>query len=272
MRRRRRRLIRIVFSLVTLAMIGLSLLVVSGRWSNQQRLGRGRIGYEIVNSYPHDSSSFTQGLTWHDGHLYETTGRYGSSRLLKIVLETGKPVQQHSLSPRLFGEGMTVLGDRIVQLTYRSGIGIVYDLKSFLEMRRFRYEGEGWGLTHDEQRLIMSNGTAHLSFLDTDTYEPVGQITVRDRGRPVHYLNELEYVNGEIFANIWYQDRVARIDPQSGDVLGYIDLQTLRVRDGISRRTNVLNGIAYDAQADRLFVTGKNWPQLFEIHLVPIRK
>ena len=228
----------------------------------------GNFTFEIVKTYPHDRTSFTQGLEWHDGHLYETTGKKGRSRLRKVALDTGKPVKDHRLSNDLFGEGMTILGDRIIQVTYKAEIGIVYDLATFKELNRFSYPGDGWGLTNDGKRIIMSNGTATLHFMDPKTLERTGSVTVTDNDIPVFYLNELEYVEGEIYANIWKRDKIVRIDPATGRVLGYIDLTSLRARGGISAFAEVLNGIAYDPATKRLFVTGKEWSKLFEIRLV----
>ena len=185
-----------------------------------------------------------------------------------MALDTGKVLQDHRLASHLFGEGMAIFKDRIIQLTWHAGVGIVYDLKSFKETKRFHYEGEGWGLTHDGRRLILSDGSDRISFLDAVTFERQGSIAVRHGKRPIHKLNELEYVKGEILANIWETDLIARIDPGTGEVRGFIDLTTLRKKGGISRQAGVLNGIAYDAEKDRLFVTGKNWPKLFEIKLV----
>lgn len=222
---------------------------------------------KVIRVFPHDSSASTQGLAFDGGFLYEGTGQYGQSTLRKVELETGKTLLSQRLDGRLFGEGITVWNDQIVQLTWRSGVGIVYAKSTFREIRRFRYYGEGWGLTHDGTHLIMSDGSSTLRFLDPQTYRVVRRIFVRSEGRRLGNVNELEYVDGEIFANIWHQDSIARISPRSGEVTGWIDLRHLL--PGRADREACLNGIAYDAKEKRLFVTGKNWPQLFEIRLLP---
>jgi len=221
----------------------------------------------IVAVYPHDPDAFTQGLTVYDGQLYESTGQYGHSSLRRVDLESGEILQSATLNFTYFGEGMAAVDDRLYQLTWKSQTGFIYDRESFEQLGSWRYRGEGWGLTYDGTHLIVSDGSAVLSFYEPGTGEPVRTIEVRDSGMPVERLNELEYVNGEIWANIWYEDRVARISPDSGDVLAWVDLSDLVPRN---RRNPdaVLNGIAYDAAEDRLFVTGKNWPRLFEIELV----
>jgi glutamine cyclotransferase len=225
-----------------------------------------RWGVEIVHSYPHDASAYTQGLAFDNGVLFEGTGKYGESTLRRVELESGRAQQTVRLSRGVFGEGIAVWGGEVLQLTWRNQFGLVYDKSTLQELRRFRYAGEGWGLTHDGTHLILSDGSSTLRFLDPKTFRVVRQLMVRSGGRRVGYLNELEYVRGEILANIWYKDYLARISPANGDVLGWIDLQSL-VPDGLDRES-VANGIAYDAEHDRLFVTGKNWPRLFEVRLV----
>jgi glutamine cyclotransferase len=225
-------------------------------------------GYEVVHSYPHDPAAFTQGLAFADGVLYEGTGLYGESTLRQVDLETGSVLQSRSLPPQYFGEGIAVYGDRIVQLTWRSRVGFVYDRRSFGPIHQFAYRTEGWGLTHDGRRLILSDGTATLYVLDPQTYEVSSSLQVRDRQSPVSMLNELEYVEGEIYANVWQTDRIARISPATGRVLGWIDLTGLLKAEDLQRPADVLNGIAYDSVGRRLFVTGKWWPRLFEIRLV----
>jgi glutamine cyclotransferase len=224
--------------------------------------------YEIVRTYPHDPAAFTQGLAFDEGVLYEGTGLHGQSSLRVVELGTGDVVAMNSLHPRLFGEGVTVLGDKIIQLTWKSRLGLVYDKNSLDLQRTFRYPTEGWGLTHDGERLILSDGTATLYFLNPGNYTEVGRIEVRDENGPVTQLNELEYVKGEILANVWKSTRIARISPKTGRVTGWIELAGL---SGLVKANEqaVLNGIAYDAQGDRLFVTGKFWPTLFEIRLAP---
>ena len=224
--------------------------------------------YEIVHVYPHDPNAFTQGLVFADGHLYESTGRQGHSSLRMVDPATGWVLKEYDLSKQYFGEGLTDWGDTLVQLTWTSGIAFVYDRSTFTVRRTFHYKGEGWGLTHDSTSLILSDGSASLRFLDPNSFREVGKLTVRDEdNRPVSNLNELEYVRGEIYANIWHEDRIARISPKTGRVLGWIDLSGLLKPDEVSDPEAVLNGIAYDAKSDRLFVTGKLWPKLFEINI-----
>lgn len=229
-------------------------------------------GYTVVRSYPHDRDAFTQGLEYVDGVLYESTGRNGSSGIRKVKLETGQVLQAQPLDARYFGEGITVWKNRIIQLTWQSEVGFVYDRQTFKQQRTFQYTGEGWGLTHDATRLIMSDGspTGTLKFFEPETLRQTGTLTVRDGGRPVAHLNELEYVKGQIYANVWQTDRIAIIAPKTGRVTGWIDLHGLldpREAGGV----DVLNGIAYDAAGDRLFVTGKLWPRLFEVRITSKR-
>lgn len=226
--------------------------------------------YRVINAYPHDPNAFTQGLIYAEDFLYEGTGLYdGRSSLRKVDLESGKILQIHHLAGRYFGEGITLWKDKLIQLTWREHKGFVYDKESFQLLREFDYPTEGWGITHDGKRLIMSDGTAILRFLDPDTFQEIGQIEVKDQGAPVARLNELEYIQGEIYANVWLTDRIAVISPQTGQVLRWIDLRGLLSDEDRSQPVDVLNGIAYDAPRDRLFVTGKLWPKLFEIRPVP---
>ncbi|UCE20492.1 MAG: glutaminyl-peptide cyclotransferase [Gemmatimonadota bacterium] len=227
--------------------------------------------YKIVNIYPHDQGAFTQGLAFADGILYEGTGGVGISTLRKVDLETGKVIQQQRLPNNFFGEGVTVYKDHVMQLTYLSKIGFVYDKQRFTVLQRFNYPTEGWGLTHDGTHLIMSDGTATLYLLDPETFENRGKIAVYDDNGPVPFLNELEYVKGYIYANVWQSDDIAIISPETGQVEGYIHLQGLIDPASIQEPIDVLNGIAYDSKKDRLFVTGKLWPELFEIELVPLK-
>lgn len=224
--------------------------------------------YTIVRSYPHDRAAFTQGLIVRNGVFYEGTGMNGRSGIRKVKIETGEVLQAKPLGAEYFGEGITEWKGSIVQLTWQSEIGFVYDLNTFERTKTWPYKGEGWGLTHDGTRLIMSDGTSQLRFLDPVTLKETRRITVRDAGGPVHALNELEYVKGEIYANIWQTERIARISPKDGRVTGWIDLAGL-LAPSERAGTDVLNGIAYDAAGDRLFVTGKLWPRVFEIKLVP---
>ena len=228
-----------------------------------------RYTYRVVHTYPHDPGAFTQGLVYEDGYLYEGTGLFGRSSLRKVVLETGKVTRMHPLESRLFGEGITIFGNRIIQLTWVARTGFVYDKERFERLRSFTYSTEGWGITHDGRRLIVSDGSSTLYFRNPETLEEVGRVEVRDDMGPVTRLNELEFVEGEVYANVWETDLIARIDPESGGVVGWIDLTGLlegRERLGADA---TLNGIAYDSTRKRLFVTGKRWPKLFEIETVP---
>jgi glutamine cyclotransferase len=226
-------------------------------------------GYRVVKTYPHDPSAFTEGLFYEGGFLYESTGLEGHSSVRKERLETGEVVQSRQVSDRYFGEGIVAWKNRLIELTWKSQIGFVYDLASFSPLAQFHYPGEGWALTSDGRRLIMSDGTDRLRFLDPDTLKETGHVEVTDEGRPVPELNELEFVRGEVLANVWQTDRIARINPKTGKVVGWIDLSGLLSPGERSLGpVDVLNGIAYDAKGDRLFVTGKLWPTLFQIELV----
>ncbi|HWW26320.1 MAG TPA: glutaminyl-peptide cyclotransferase [Caulobacter sp.] len=224
-------------------------------------------GYQVVRTYPHDPNAFTEGLFLRDGFLYESTGLEGASSIRKVVLETGSVENERSISSQFFGEGIIDWKDRLIQLTWKNQLGFVYGIDDFETKGEFRYAGEGWALTRDDRRIIMSDGTSRLRFLDPETLKETGGVTVTDEGRPVDQLNELEWVKGEIYANIWQTDRIARIDPATGKVKGWIDLTGL-LPDADRARADVLNGIAYDAKADRLIVTGKLWPRLYEIKVV----
>jgi glutamine cyclotransferase len=225
--------------------------------------------YRIVAQYPHDTNAFTQGLVIDDGALLEGTGRYGESSLREVTMETGEVVRQVDLEASYFGEGITVAADRIVQLTWRNGVAFVYDRATFAVIDTVEYDHQGWGITFDGERLIVSDGSATLRFWDPATYEEVAQVIVLDGDLPVTRLNELEYVAGDLYANIWLTDRIVRIDPTSGEVTGWIDLAGLLAAGGGSGG-DVLNGIAACEGAETLIVTGKLWPLLFEIELVPI--
>lgn len=224
--------------------------------------------YKIKNSWPHDRRAYTQGLIFLDGILWESTGQYGSSSLRKVELKTGKVIKQIAVPPRYFAEGMTVFHNKVFQLTWQEQKGFIYDPATFQQQGEFAYQGEGWGLTHDGQSLIMSDGTNQIRFLDPSTLQTTRTISVFDGGEPVEKLNELEYIDGEIYANIWQTDRIVRIEPKSGKILGWIDLTGLLNTKDRSGEEDVLNGIAYDAAGKRLFVTGKMWPKLFEIEIV----
>lgn len=229
------------------------------------------LGYEIVRSHPHDPTSFTQGLTIADGHLYEGTGLHGQSSLRRVDLQTGAALQQIALDSRFFGEGIAVVGDRIVQLTYQTGVGFVYDKKTFAKLREFQYKGQGWGLAYDGQRLIMSDSTDTLRFWNPETFEEVGRLRVRDGDRAIDRVNEMEYVDGAIYANIWQEDRIARIDPKTGVVTAWIDMSNLLTATERSRGVDVLNGIAHDPRTGHFLITGKLWPWVFEVRFVKKR-
>ena len=228
-------------------------------------------GFVVKNTYPHDPKAFTQGLFYRDGHLYESTGQYGQSTIRKVELKTGKVLQKADLPAGVFGEGSTPVGNHLVGLTWTSQVGYVFDLKTFKLKQSFKYEGEGWGLAGDARNLYMSDGSAYIRVLDPKTMKELRRVQVTAEGRPVDRLNELEMVDGELFSNIWGSELIARIDPDSGKVLGVIDLTGLLPPDqrGTREVDAVLNGIAWDSKGKRLFVTGKLWPKLFEIELVP---
>jgi glutaminyl-peptide cyclotransferase len=226
-------------------------------------------GYLVVHSYPHDRDAFTQGLVFVDGRLYESTGIKGKSSLREENLETGRILRFHEVPGTYFAEGLTDWGTTLIQLTWQSHVALVYDRATFRLLRTFTYEGEGWGLTHDAKNLILSDGSATLRFFDPDTFKEVRRITVKDHGVSVTQLNELEFIHGEIYANVWHSNRIARISPSSGIVLGWIDLTGLMPRDQLSSNEAVLNGTAFDAEHNRIFVTGKLWPRIFEIAVIP---
>jgi glutamine cyclotransferase len=235
-----------------------------------QANGIAEYGYEVVHTYPHDQQAFTEGLFYLDGFLYESTGLEERSSVRKVRLESGEVVEKIDLPARYFGEGIINWKDSIIQLTYKTEVGFVYNLATFAVKSEFRYPGEGWALTQDGKRIYMSDGTPQIRVWDPESLQETSRITVSDDSGPVKNVNELEWVKGEIYANIWGTDRIARIDPVSGKVVGWIDLTGLLgpddYREG-QNGTDVLNGIAYDAKGDRLFVTGKRWPKLFEIKL-----
>lgn len=222
--------------------------------------------FRIVHTYPHDPNAFTQGLVYLDGHLYESSGINGRSSLRMVDLTTGNVLQKHDLPQQHFGEGLTDWGSTLIQLTWTSHLGFVYDRFSFSVLRTFSYEGEGWGLTHDAANLIMSDGTSYLRFLDPKSFRVTRRLHVVDEtGKAVENLNELEYIHGEIYANVWQTDEIVRVSPPSGRVLGRIDLKGIIDKGELRGEGAVLNGIAYDLAHDRLFVTGKLWPKLFDI-------
>jgi glutamine cyclotransferase len=249
-------------------LIAVTVVAAFGCGTASQADGVPEYGYEIVHVYPHDPAAYTQGLFYWNGALYEGTGLNGRSSIRKVKLETGEVLEKRDVPEQYFGEGIVNWKDRLIQITWQSQTGFVYDLNSFEPRSQFSYPGEGWGLTQDGKRIIMSDGTSDLRFWDPETLRETGRISVSDRGRPVPELNELEWVKGEVYANVYQTDRIARIDPASGKVVGWIDLAGILSPSDRVRQVDVLNGIAYDAGGDRLFVTGKLWPKLFEIRLV----
>jgi len=231
-------------------------------------------GFVVKNTYPHDPQAFTQGLFFKDGQLFESTGQKGQSSLRRVELKTGKVLQKKDLAPQYFGEGSTAVGDSILGLTWQSNVGFVYDAKSFALKSRFNYKGEGWGLASDANYVYMSDGSPEIRVLDPNTLEERRRISVSAEGKPVSQLNELEVVDGQLYANVWGTDVIARIDPDSGKVVGWIDLTGLLPADkrGTANPDAVLNGIAYEPRGKRLYVTGKLWPKLFEIELIQIQR
>lgn len=225
--------------------------------------------YRVINTYPHDPAAFTQGLLYADGVLYESTGQQGQSSLRKVDLKTGKVMKKADVGPDYFAEGLTLWQNKLIQLTWQTRLGFVYDRETFRMLNTFVYRNEGWGLTHDGKRLIMSDGSDTLFFWDPETFKETGRLRVFDRIQPVANLNELEFIRGEIWANVWQTERIARISPVTGKVTSWVDLGGLLQSAGATGQADVLNGIAYDPKLDRIFVTGKWWPKLFEIRLVP---
>lgn len=224
--------------------------------------------YKVIAVYPHDRNAFTQGLIYEDGLLYEGTGIYGRSTVRRVALFTGQVLASRDLPAQFFGEGITIFKHRIIQLTWQSGVGFVYDQESLELIRQFSYPTEGWGITHDGQRLIMSDGSSILYFLDPESFKEIGRIEVHDEHGPVWQLNELEYIQGEIYANIWRTDRLAKINPTNGQITAWINLEGLLSPQDRFIPVDVLNGIAFDQQSQHLLVTGKLWPKLFEIELI----
>jgi glutamine cyclotransferase len=254
----------IVVVAVTLAIASATLVLLNQKTMDTKPVS---YTYEIINEYPHDPNAFTQGLIIDEGVLYESTGLYGASTLRHVDLETGAVLQTHELSTSFFGEGITVFGDRIIQLTWLSQKGFVYDKQSFNLIEEFNYSTQGWGITTAGTQLIMSDGTENLYFLDPETFEVIGQVAVRNGTAPLKMLNELEYINGEVYANIWQTNKIAIINIDTGQVTGCIDLTGIYTPE-TSNPESVLNGIAYDTESGRIFVTGKRWSQLFQIKLI----
>ena len=226
---------------------------------------------QVVRTYPHATDAFTEGLLFRDGFLYESTGREGQSFIRKTNLVTGRTLQSITLSPSVFGEGIVDWKDQLLSVIWRGGVGTRWSLKTFRKLGTFRYTGEGWGMTHDGRNIILSDGTPVLRFLDPDSLKVVRTLTVTANGQPVRQINELEYVRGEILANIWMTKFIVRIDPATGRVKGLIDLGAIVKRIGATDPDSVPNGIAYDKVTGRLFITGKNWPLLFQIKLPAAR-
>ena len=242
-------------------------IIISLEKSNQATTTAQQYTFSVVKTYPHDQNAFTEGLFFTDGYIYESTGLNGASKLRRVDLASGQVLQEIALPDEFFGEGIALVNDTIIQLTWQSHIGFVYDKNSFALLGNFSYPTEGWGLTFDGKRLIMSDGSGSLLFLDPVTFQQVGQVQVCDRNAVVSNLNELEYVNGDVYANIFEQQKIAIINPETGQVKAWIDLSGLQVSAGFYGE-KMLNGIAYDAKDNRLFVTGKDWAQLYEIKLV----
>lgn len=252
-----------------LLLVASALAACSCSSSSTEPAGIPVYSFEIVNVYPHDTGAFTEGLFYYKGFLYESTGQNGQSSIRKVKLETGEVVQKRDLSEDYFGEGIINWKDKLYQLTWQSQIGFIYNFETFQPQGEFHYSGEGWSMTTDGKRIIMDDGTPEIRFWDPESLKETGRLAVTADGEPVKNLNELEWVKGEIYANIWETDRIARIDPKSGKVVGWIDCSNLLpAAERTPGSDSVLNGIAYDAQGDRLFVTGKNWPKLFQIKLV----
>ncbi|MEO0399032.1 MAG: glutaminyl-peptide cyclotransferase [Pseudomonadota bacterium] len=263
MRRSRRFSALWAIVLVCGVMFGAVFGIVTPAWSEA------RYGYRIVNTYPHDEAAFTQGLFVEDGAFYESTGLYGQSSVRRVDIETGAVLAETKLPKQYFGEGAVTWGERLIMLTWRSGLGFVFEKDGLKKVDQFTYAGEGWGLTHNGEALIMSDGSHVLRFLDPESLEPLRTLAVLYRGQLVKRLNELEWVEGEIFANVWKSDYVVRIDPATGAVVGVIDFSGLLPdQEQRRRRDEVLNGVAYDAASKRLFITGKKWPSVFEVELV----
>lgn len=221
--------------------------------------------YKIINIYPHDKAAYTQGLVYDGQDLYESTGLYGNSTVRQVELETGRILKLYKMPAKYFGEGLTIWKNQLIQLTWKSMIGFVYNKSDFEQIGEFYYDREGWGITNDRQRLIMSDGSDTLYFINSNTFSNEGIVDVKDGGKPVYHLNELEFIDGKIFANIYFDNRIAIISPETGAITAWIDLQGLAAREKNSSKVDVLNGIAYNAKKDTLLVTGKFWPELFEI-------
>lgn len=224
-----------------------------------------QLSYEVVNSYPHDPDAYLQGLVWYDNGFYESTGLYGHSTLRRVEFPSGKVVKSINLDPSLFGEGLALVGDHLIQLTWQAHRGFVYDRESFKLVREFTYDTEGWGLAYDGKNLILSDGSSTLTYLDPQTYQPLRKLQVTMNGRPITELNELEFIDGQIWSNVWQTDLILLIDPATGQVRSFLNLKGIRPASERKGSEDVLNGIAYDSEHKRIFVSGKLWPRLFEI-------
>lgn len=260
--------VRTVVSCLLIASLLLLVTSVSVSSAQAQEAQIQRYTFNVLNTYPHDISSFTQGLIYHEGYLYEGSGKYGLSALSKLDLETAETIISRPLSRRYFGEGIEVVGDKIYQLTWQSHMVFVYDKESFEPIESHYNASQGWGLAYNGEELILSDGSATLQFMDTDSFAPLRKVTVTLDGNEIHQLNELEYINGEVWANVWQTDFILRIDPDTGVVNSIVDLTGLSERTTLGSSEAVLNGIAWDAEQERLFVTGKHWSNLFEIELI----
>jgi glutaminyl-peptide cyclotransferase len=248
--------------------VKIAVLLLAASWAALSQAAVPLYDYEVVHTYPHDPTAFTEGLFYLNGFLYESTGLEQHSSIRKLRLETGEVLQKYDVPPQYFGEGIVNWHDHLISLTWKSHVGFVRDLATFKVQRQFHYEGEGWALTQDGKQLLMSDGTPEIRLLNPETLVPIGRIQVTLEGKPVNNLNELEWVRGEIYANLWQTNWILRIDPHDGHVVGAINMAgLLSPSDIVKGQTDVLNGIAYDAKSDRLFVTGKNWPKLFEIRI-----
>ncbi|MEW6207989.1 MAG: glutaminyl-peptide cyclotransferase [Acidobacteriota bacterium] len=225
------------------------------------------VSYEVVASYPHDQKAFLQGLVWHDGVFYESTGQFGQSSLRRVEFPSGKVVRKIDLADEYFGEGLAMVGDRLIQLTWQTHIGFVYERDTFRKVGEFKYPTEGWGLCYDGKYLILSDGSDTLTYMDATSFEPVKKLRVTMNNRAVRNLNELEFIEGEIWANVWHEDVVLRINTETGRVSSFLNLAGLHTSDAAAGGEDVLNGIAYDAAQKRIFISGKLWPKIYEIKL-----
>lgn len=270
--KRKKRAPQLMFAGASLLLIAAALFLAFGGAKNPaadgaQETGPRRLEYEVIRSYPHDPDAFLQGLLWCEGGFYESTGLLGRSTLRRVEFPSGRVLRSIHLSPDLFGEGLALVDKRLVQLTWKSKRGFVYDRDSFVLLREFRYETEGWGLTYDGKQLILSDGSSDLTYIDPNSFEPVRKLPVTINSRHVDNLNELEFIEGEIWANVWQTDLILRINPGTGKVTSFLDLKGILSASMRTGSEDVLNGIAYDARQKRIFVSGKQWPRIFEIRV-----